>query len=422
MLKLEKIIVNRPSDSSIFISKNGTYDVTGKKTANVAVPNSGSGGNSGGADIQLFAPTIEISGNDLIISDANGDFAEQYAIYSNGALLCKTVEKTIDLAEYIKIEGTYEIKVKAIGNVMTNSEYSNVIPFTYQYGTAGLAYTLSDDGTYYSCSGIGTAVDTDIVVASVYNKRPVKKLLSSAFKSCSNITSITLQAPMNEIGSQAFNGCRALRTVTLPSSIKRITNAFINTSVNTVYYMGDLESWCNIDFDTGSSSVSNSNPAYNAKYVYFNGELIKDVIIPETVTRIGALTFCMYNVLNSVTIHNKVTSIGSYAFYMAKQLKSVTFEKGSQLTFIGERAFSSCGLESIEIPENVTSISNLAFFNCDSLVNVKMLSVTPPTLSNSVFLDIYTDFKIYVPAESVEAYKAATNWSAYADKITAITE
>jgi hypothetical protein len=32
------------------------------------------------------------------------------------------------------------------------------------------------------------------------------------------------------------------------------------------------------------------------------------------------------------------------------------------------------------------------------------------------------DLKIYVPADLVDTYKAASNWSAYADKIMAIPQ
>lgn len=44
-------------------------------------------------------------------------------------------------------------------------------------------------------------------------------------------------------------------------------------------------------------------------------------------------------------------------------------------------------------------------------------AVTPPTIENNTFNDIPSDAIIYVPTESVEAYKAATNWSAQASKI-----
>ena len=54
------------------------------------------------------------------------------------------------------------------------------------------------------------------------------------------------------------------------------------------------------------------------------------------------------------------------------------------------------------------------------LTNVTVEAITPPSLGHSVFLDTSSSLVIYVPAESVEAYKTATNWSDYASKIQAI--
>jgi len=59
----------------------------------------------------------------------------------------------------------------------------------------------------------------------------------------------------------------------------------------------------------------------------------------------------------------------------------------------------------------------MAFSNCSGLTGMTINATTPPTLGNSVFAN--TNFPIYVPAGSVEAYKTA--WSEYADRIQAIS-
>jgi hypothetical protein len=45
---------------------------------------------------------------------------------------------------------------------------------------------------------------------------------------------------------------------------------------------------------------------------------------------------------------------------------------------------------------------------------------TPPTLEYEVFENNASGRKIYVPAASVDAYKAAEGWSEYADDIEPI--
>ena len=65
--------------------------------------------------------------------------------------------------------------------------------------------------------------------------------------------------------------------------------------------------------------------------------------------------------IREVVIGNGVTSIGNYAFSECRALESVTFAEGSKLESIGECAFVSTRLTSVEIPASVTSIGDYAF-------------------------------------------------------------
>ena len=111
-------------------------------------------------------------------------------------------------------------------------------------------------------------------------------------------------------------------------------------------------------------------------------------------SNLSAATLNDYGFLTSAAIKSGVTSIGFRCFYNCKTLTS------------------------IEIPDSVTSISNYAFNNCISLSSITVNAATPPTLGTSVFNG--SNCPIYVPAQSVDAYKSATNWSTYASRIQAI--
>ena len=147
-------------------------------------------------------------------------------------------------------------------------------------------------------------------------------------------------------------------------------------------------------------------------------ELIDISKIPKTVTLIGSFAFlgCQFS---DFIIPNSVKTIGSSAFNNCDKLTSVTIP--NSVTSIDDRAFYSCsGLTSVTIPNSVTSIGSDAFSYCSVLTSVTIQATTPPTLVSTAFQNTNNNFIIYVPAESVDVYKTATNWSSLASRIQAI--
>ena len=112
-----------------------------------------------------------------------------------------------------------------------------------------------------------------------------------------------------------------------------------------------------------------------------------------------------------------VTSIG----YSFSGSSLISVEIPDSVESIGAYAFQNCkSLESVTVGEGITSIGNVAFLGCSSLTSVTVRATTPPTLGGtSVFSNTPDNLVIYVPAESVEAYKAASGWSSYSSKIQA---
>ena len=99
--------------------------------------------------------------------------------------------------------------------------------------------------------------------------------------------------------------------------------------------------------------------------------------------------------------------------YIAEQPNYVVFATG--ITKIGKNTFYNfTSLNNITIPETVTSIGDRAFYNCWNLTAITCEAKTPPTLKNSyVFSGVNKSIPLYVPAGSVEAYKAAQYWSEF---------
>ena len=96
-------------------------------------------------------------------------------------------------------------------------------------------------------------------------------------------------------------------------------------------------------------------------------------------------------ILTAVQIGNLVTTIGNLAFYNCFQLVSVTFASISVVTSIGSNAFSDCSqLTSIAIPTSVTSIGTNAFSGCSSLTTVtiangQLAGIPSPAVGVSFF-------------------------------------
>lgn len=144
---------------------------------------------------------------------------------------------------------------------------------------------------------------------------------------------------------------------------------------------------------------------------------LTSITIPNSVTSIGEFAFERCNSLTTITIPNSVTSIEGYAFWYCHSLTEITIP--NSVTSIGGGAFYECSsLTEITFPNSVTSIGRSAFYYCESLQNIFCKRTTPPTGGRSMFNNIHSSAKIYVPAGSGEAYKTATYWSDYASMIT----
>lgn len=145
---------------------------------------------------------------------------------------------------------------------------------------------------------------------------------------------------------------------------------------------------------------------------------LTSVTIPSSVTSYGEAAFLFCVALTSVNIPSGATSLSNSMFSNCTALTTVSIP--NTVTTIGNYAFQSCrSLTSVTIPSSVTIINDSAFNDCRGLNSITCLPTTPPTLRYNVF-DQTNNCPIYVPAESVAAYKAASGWSTYADRIQAI--
>lgn len=158
---------------------------------------------------------------------------------------------------------------------------------------------------------------------------------------------------------------------------------------------------------------------------------LTSVILPESITSIGSSAFSGCANLLDVNLPKGIESMGFSVFSHCLALQSVNLPMG--LTTIDNSMFYDCfGLTQIDIPENVTRIADEAFYqcsalssiiipgnvtyigsrafrSCSSLNSITFLSTVPPQLANEDAF-MYTTCPIFVPGNSLEAYKNALHW------------
>ena len=173
------------------------------------------------------------------------------------------------------------------------------------------------------------------------------------------------------------------------------------------YYYGAKEpDWMEFEFP--------ANPSGNFSFL----NTLKSVVIPSGVTTLPQSAFLNCSNLQSVTIPVGVTSIPKECFMYCGQLSEVNLPEG--LTTINSQGFYYCNsLNTITLPSTITWIGRDLSWGVKTAT---ILATTPPTLQDR--LSQYQQFNgadvIYVPASSVETYKAASGWSNWAAKIEAI--
>ena len=228
------------------------------------------------------------------------------------------------------------------------------------------------------------------------------KIGEKAFSNCSKLTSVTIPNGVTTIGDQAFTSCTSLTNINIPNSV---------TSIGSFVFQL-CTSLTNINIPNSVTSIGSN--------AFANCSILATVTIGSGITQIPQKCFNLCSQLSNITIPSSVTIIGQEAFRQSGLNGQLNIP--SSVTTVGPNSFTSCtGLTSIIIGNGITRLDSYAFSGCSNLSSVTILATTPPTIAANTFNNT-NNCPIYVPAESLEAYKAASGWSTYASRIYPIQQ
>jgi hypothetical protein len=255
-----------------------------------------------------------------------------------------------------------------------------------------------------------------------------------------NLRTIEIRSSVATIGDWAFYYCRDLRYFVCyaTSPIETAAKSFntFYTRFCTLYvpeesieaYRSSSYSWSNFKSIKPLSEYAHGLPAT----VYDDKGISYYITVDGVCSVTGGIDSTAVTIPQEVSYLGQtytVTKIGNSTFLGCSHLTSI--ELPGTIESIGSSAFSNSGLKSVEIPSSVTSIGSQAFYNCSDLKKVEILCsvasigsqafdcsynvttvvcyATEPIVTED--LDTFANYKLptlYVPGESIDAYKNST--------------
>lgn len=246
-------------------------------------------------------------------------------------------------------------------NITTFTELTNFVNLKMDY-----------NGTSFNSASIESIDLSNITkVGTLGNYYPY------VFYDCSKLDSVIFSDNLESIGSQAFYTCSKFNSK-LPTSIKYLGNCALAKTA----YSYDVNLPNLIDVTSDKTNIPNEITG-----LLMDGWFAFTKI--ERVTNLGSIT----------RISRNANDFALGCFEGCSNLKYVT------------------------LPATLQTIGCRTFSGDSALIYIKCLAITPPTIQSSLWLDgTNSSFKIYVPDDSVDAYKVASYWSTYASRIFSLTQ
>ena len=245
------------------------------------------------------------------------------------------------------------------------------------------------------------------------------------------------------IDRQAFDGCTSLEIneLYLPN-LKTINGGFENCGVRKITNLGSITKVTGFSNNANLTSVvlPETLTIIDDK-AFSNCTSLTTINLPESVTTINGNSFgnCTSLVIDELYLPNLQTFGEGRAFINVSRISRIT--SLGQITTLPTNTFCKVYCDSIILPNTLLTVGQSSLPLCPTIVlpasvtvvgsclrgnnvivNFICKATTPPTVGSINWIETNALQAIYVPDDSVEAYKTATNWSLKASIIYGISD
>lgn len=312
------------------------------------------------------------------------------------------------------------------GNCGTKSDsgFADNATFTYGSGTLTISGT-GEIGPRAFADYDGKANINTITIGS-----GITSISANAFEGLTGVSSVALPSGLKSIGFQAFYNCFALDEITFPDTLESIdSQAFYNDGISMIDIPASMKSlnWDAFGAEPGYGDIK--KVIMRSSDVTFVEPVINPVKIPNSISSAGpiggdydyqfawtekvpdhAFSYLKnrdFYSLSSVVLPDTITEIGASAFSGEDKLTAVAFPNG--IKKIKEYAFYGTGLTDVTLPVSANEIGREAFNNCSDLEKVTILN------PKCGIYDVYEDGKALGSAVTIAGYDGSTA-QAFANK------
>lgn len=291
------------------------------------------------------------------------------------------------------------------------------VDWSYNTDTKTLSFTLTgSDGWFIPEYGPSTKPWQSYITDIEYLDLPegLYSIGAYAFSSAKSLKEVVLPQSLTFLDQYSFQNCYSIHTFTIGPNLLTIaqhalngcfslTNLYVPDNVTDVRYLAFH--WIpNVAFSEDRAD----KPVAGARTV--NGIVEEPMVYSDSEKTI--LSACSAFAKGYVRVNDGVKTINDHAFYTCFAITAV--ELPNSVDSVGEHAFDDCdALETLIIGSGLR-ITDWYAFSIKNLKNVVCMAVTPPDLGRySFYATNVRAATLYVPDESVDAYKAASQWKEF---------